>query len=77
MRGAMNTIKHIRKNILKLKQHEFAAIAGVNQATVSRWEKGVLAPSLDEMAAIRAKAVGKRGWNDRLFFEAPEEGVAA
>ena len=77
MRSAMNTIKHIRKNILKLKQHEFAAIAGVNQATVSRWEKGVLAPSLDEMAAIRAKAVGKRGWNDRLFFEVPDEGVAA
>lgn len=68
----MNPIKHIRKNVLKMKQHEFAAVAGVNQATVSRWEKGELVPSLSEMAAIRAQAQGKRGWNDRLFFEAPQ-----
>lgn len=73
----MNPIKHIRKNVLKMKQHEFAAIAGVNQGTVSRWEAGDLNPSLGEMAAIREAAKSKRGWSDRLFFEAPERESAA
>lgn len=69
----MNAIRNIRKNVFRLKQQEFAAIAGVQQSTVSRWERGELAPSLEEMAAIRAAAKGKRGWSDRLFFEAPSE----
>lgn len=68
----MNPIKNIRTNVLKMKQHEFAAVAGVNQGTVSRWEKGELTPSLAEMAAIREAAKSKRNWSDRLFFEAPQ-----
>lgn len=65
-------MKHIRTQIFKVTQAEFAALAGVAQATVSRWENGV-APSLDEMISIRRAAEGKDiDWDDRFFFEAPE-----
>ncbi|MCX8282452.1 helix-turn-helix transcriptional regulator [Phyllobacterium sp. 0TCS1.6C] len=68
----MNTLKHIRKNIFKMTQAEFAAIAGVGQPSVSRWEKGV-APSLDEMQAIRVAAAERKiKWNDAWFFEPPK-----
>lgn len=70
MCGVMSTMKHIRTKVFRCTQAEFAAIAGVTQATVSRWENGV-APSLEEMTAIRVAAKGRRGWNDRLFFETP------
>lgn len=68
----MSTIKHIRTKVFGVTQAEFAALAGVTQASVSRWENGV-APSLDEMKAIRG-AAETRGveWDDRYFFEAPE-----
>jgi DNA-binding transcriptional regulator YiaG len=73
----MNALKHIRKNVFKLTQAEFSAIAGVTQATVSRWENGV-APSLDEMKAIRAAAEARKiKWNDRLFFETPKSAEVA
>lgn len=65
-------MKHIRTKVFEVTQSEFAALAGVTQASVSRWEKGV-APSLDEMRAIR-QAAEDRGisWDDRFFFETPE-----
>lgn len=68
----MSTIKNIRTKVFGVTQAEFAALAGVTQASVSRWENGV-APSLDEMRAIR-EAAETRGvaWDDRYFFEAPE-----
>jgi transcriptional regulator with XRE-family HTH domain len=67
----MNALKHIRKNVFAITQAEFAAVAGVTQATVSRWENGV-APSLEDMQAIRT-AAAERGiaWNDAVFFETP------
>ncbi|MGN8023017.1 helix-turn-helix domain-containing protein [Phyllobacterium sp. 22229] len=69
----MNTLKHIRKNIFKVTQAEFAQIAGVGQPSVSRWERGV-APSLDEMQAIRAAAAQRKiKWNDAWFFDAPTQ----
>lgn len=70
----MNEIKNIRKNVFGLTQTEFAAIAGVVQATVCRWEKGILHPSLIEMRAIRS-AAKERGvkWNDELFYSIPEK----
>lgn len=75
----MSTIRHIRRDIFNVTQSEFAALAGVTQATVSRWEDGG-APSLDEMQAIRAAAF-ERGieWNDIWFFEsqASDESEAA
>ncbi|WP_210312663.1 helix-turn-helix domain-containing protein [Brucella intermedia] len=67
----MNTLRHIRKNVFKLTQAEFSALAGVTQATISRWENGV-APSLDEMKAIRAAASDRKlRWDDAWFFEPP------
>lgn len=75
----MNSLKHIRRNVFKATQSEFAAVAGVAQATVSRWENGV-APSLDEMAAIRRAASDRNiAWDDAWFFEepAPEPSRAA
>lgn len=77
----MNAILHIRKQVFRLKQREFAEVVGVQQSTVSRWERGESFPSLNEMRAIRAAARerGKR-WQDRWFFEppvAPSQGDAA
>jgi len=69
---AMTAIRSIRKQVFRLNQAEFAAIAGVTQATVSRWENGV-APSLDEMQLIReAAAARKLKWKDAWFFERPQ-----
>ena len=66
----MGPIAHIRKHILGATQTAFAQIAGVTQATVSRWERGELEPSREEMARIRS-AAHERGiaWDDRWFFE--------
>ncbi len=68
----MNAIRYIRKEIFGATQAEFAALAGVTQASVSRWERGV-APSLDDMQAIRI-AASERGlkWKDEWFFQSPE-----
>lgn len=65
----MNAIRHIRREIFKVTQAEFAALAGVTQASVSRWETGT-APSLDDMQSIR-RAAADRGieWQDEWFFE--------
>ena len=76
----MNALKHIRKNVFGLKQQEFAAIAGVQQSMVSRWENGHAAPTLEEMNRIRAAAAQRKlkaKWNDRLFFAEPQEATAA
>ncbi len=73
----MTAIRYIRKTIFNVNQAEFATIAGVAQATVSRWENGV-SLSIDEMKAIREAAMA-RGieWDDRWFFEEPApEGAA-
>lgn len=72
----------IRLQLLRLTQIEMACVAGVNQSTVSRWERGQLEPSRSEMDAIRQLAA-ERGieWDDRWFFEGPPadlpEGAAA
>lgn len=69
----MSAIRHIRLKVFQATQADFAALAGVSQGTVSRWENGT-ALSLDEMKAIR-KAAAERGimWNDAWFFETPEQ----
>ena len=70
----MSAIRHIRRNVFRSTQAEFAILAGVTQATVSRWEDedNGAAPSLEEMRAIR-RAANERGldWDDTWFFEAP------
>ncbi|MGN6538923.1 MAG: hypothetical protein ACTHKQ_24750 [Mesorhizobium sp.] len=68
----MNTVLHIRKNVLNVTQSEFGAIAGAGQGVVSRWERGELFPDLAQLSSIRSEVL-KRGfqWNDAWFFEAP------
>lgn len=74
----MNALKHIRKNLFQAKQQEFAQIAGVQQSTVSRWENGSGAPTLEEMQRIRSAALAAGlVWDDRLFFDVPETDEAA
>lgn len=67
----MNALLHIRKKVFGVTQQEFAAIAGVHQSMVSRWENGQAAPTLDEMNRIREAARQRKlkaKWDDRLFF---------
>ena len=68
----MRAIEHIRRNVFKVTQTAFSAIAGTTQTSVSRWESGDQEPGLEEMASIRREAQ-RRGleWDDRLFFESP------
>lgn len=43
-------------------QRQLAAALRVDQSKVSRWERGIMEPTLDEIAAIE-KATGRpRGW---------------
>ncbi|WP_410052164.1 helix-turn-helix domain-containing protein [Bradyrhizobium sp. SZCCHNS30571] len=46
-----------------------AKIAGVRQATISRWEAGLTDPSLKHLKRIRAEARKRRlAWNDCLLL---------
>lgn len=68
----MNQIKHIRTNIFGVSQTAFAEIAGVKQASVSRWESSSnpTMPTLAEMKAIRdAALIRGLNWNDSFFFQ--------
>jgi transcriptional regulator with XRE-family HTH domain len=63
-------ISHIRSEVFRLTQQEFAELAGSTQATVSRWEKGELSPTADNLAWIRRAAIAKGiEWNDSWFWE--------
>ncbi|CAH1657613.1 Transcriptional regulator with XRE-family HTH domain [Hyphomicrobiales bacterium] len=66
----MSPMAHIRKSVFGVSQAHFAAIAGVSQATVSRWERFEWEPNRDELARIREEAM-RRGikWSDALFFQ--------
>jgi len=66
----MNTLRHIRRTVFKVTQVEMAGIAGVRQATISRWEQDDCTPSLSALKRIRKEA-RRRGlkWNDSWFFE--------
>jgi transcriptional regulator with XRE-family HTH domain len=59
----------IRTKLFKIPQSEMAALTGASQATVSRWERGTLEPSRDQLMAIRDEAM-RRGldWDDSMFF---------
>lgn len=74
---AMTPIRYIRRQVFGLTQSEFAAIAGVAQASVSRWESG-MPLGQSEMMAIRQEAARRDiPWDDRWFFEAPASEAAA
>jgi DNA-binding XRE family transcriptional regulator len=63
-------MRRIRQDVFGVTQVQFADIAEVSQAQVSRWESGVREPNLDQLKRIRAEA-RRRGlkWNDSWFFE--------
>jgi transcriptional regulator with XRE-family HTH domain len=71
----MNRIRTIRVDVLGYSQKQLAEIAGVAQATVSRWENGVDTPTLAQAAQI-AQAIRARGlrFDERAFFD---DGVLA
>lgn len=48
----MGPLYRVRKEILKLTQAEIAEVAKTRQATVSRWERGELEPSRDQLALV-------------------------
>jgi transcriptional regulator with XRE-family HTH domain len=60
----------IRKEVLRISQAQMAAVAGVSQGTVSKWEAGELEPDRDQLAKIRS-FVTARGieWRDSWFFD--------
>jgi predicted transcriptional regulator len=68
----MNTIRFIRTKVFSVTQADFAAIAAVGQASISRWENGDGDPSLAEMRNIR-EAARERGleFQDEWFFQIP------
>lgn len=58
-------------------QREFAALVGVNQGTISRWETNLAEPSRGEMERIRSLADHHgHDWSDTWFFEVPREDAA-
>lgn len=67
----MNAVEYIRTKIFDVKQAPFAEVAGVSQATVSRWESKIGSePSRDEMERIRSAAIARRlPWDDSWFFQ--------
>lgn len=74
----MNTIRRIRCEVFQVSQAAFAEIAGVKQATVSRWEHDLMEPTLAPLGRIRAAAIAQGlPWDDRWFFEAPEADEAS
>lgn len=63
-------MSHIRRNVFRVSQYEMARIAGVSQATVSKWEAGVQVPLSTAFANIRREARQRAiPWDDRWFFE--------
>lgn len=68
----MSTVKHLRKDVLKVSQAELAEIAKTTQATVSRWENGELSPDLEQLGRIREEVRRRECvWEDAWFFDAP------
>jgi transcriptional regulator with XRE-family HTH domain len=55
----MNPLKRLRTEVLGINQAAMAEVAGVTQATVSRWENGEGEPSLSELLRIQQAYPGK------------------
>lgn len=68
----MTPLRQIRKHVLGLNVQEMAAVVGVSQGTISKWENDQHGPSLDHLMLIRAHAA-RRGidWSDGWFFGDP------
>ncbi|WAJ29309.1 helix-turn-helix domain-containing protein [Antarcticirhabdus aurantiaca] len=74
----MTPIRFIRQHVFRLTQTEFAALAGVRQSSVSRWESGGPLDSIDMLHIRNAAFARSLPWNDSWFFDVPaarEDGV--
>jgi transcriptional regulator with XRE-family HTH domain len=68
----------LRKDVLGVSQAEFATMAGVEQSTVSRWERGEFEPNLATLRKLRASVVSRgHVWDDAWLFEVSTRGDAA
>jgi transcriptional regulator with XRE-family HTH domain len=68
----MSTIKHIRLTIFQMDQKEFAKAVGVNQSTVSKWERGATL-TLKNVVGLRRAAIDLGlPWSDELLFSEPD-----
>ncbi len=65
----MTHIKRIRLK-LGISQDQFAHLANVHQSTVSRWERGLLQPSWDDLVQILKAAAGRLQPHD--MFPTPD-----
>jgi len=66
----MNRWQNLRTNVFRASQVEMARIAGVSQATVSRWEGGTQTPLSTALERIRAYARRRSiPWDDAWLFE--------
>lgn len=70
-------ITHIRTKVFGCPTQEaFAKLIGREQSTVSRWESG-MEPDRASLVRIRQAALDRGlAWDDRLFFEVPQESAA-
>lgn len=71
----MQPIHILRTQRLKISQRQFGDIAGVDQSTVSRWEKGLGEPSVQEARNIIlwAAEAGEEVTLDDFFGTSPED----
>lgn len=66
----MNAMARIRHKVFGVSQHEMARIAGVSQATISKWEAGTQVPLITALKNIRQSAIRDcKPWDDKWFFE--------
>ena len=55
---------------LGLHQREMAELVGVDQTTVSRWERGLAEPWISQFAVIRRYALKRfADWDDDAIFK--------
>jgi transcriptional regulator with XRE-family HTH domain len=67
----MSALRRIRQEVFGLTLTEMAAIAGVAQSTISKWENGIHRPDFQAMARIRSAALERQlAWDDAWLFDA-------
>lgn len=65
----MTPLEHIRRDVFRATQAEMGRLAGVRQATWSRWERGLREPTRVHLDRIRAEARRRKlRWDDGWFF---------
>lgn len=72
MLAPVNAIRKIRREILRLTQEELAAVCGVTQSTIVRWEAGESQPLIGHAVAMARFARSRRR---RLRFDDFAEGM--